>query len=209
MNKTDSLIFDMDGTLWDAVDSYCAIWDKTLIEFNCSRKISRLELIDCMGKPLRDIFITLNIDISNINEFLSRLDENENSFMPVLGGKLYDGVTENIKILAQHYKLFMVSNCGADGLNNFLNFTKLKEYFIDTVSYGQTNKEKYENIKYLVNKHNLKSPIYVGDTQSDCNNAHKAGIKMIYTSYGFGNCSNAEYTISKFSELTDLLLLKI
>ena len=24
--KTDALIFDMDGTLWDAVDSYCKIW---------------------------------------------------------------------------------------------------------------------------------------------------------------------------------------
>ena len=27
--KFDSLIFDMDGTLWDAVDSYCEIWNVT------------------------------------------------------------------------------------------------------------------------------------------------------------------------------------
>ena len=24
-SKTDALIFDMDGTLWDAVDSYCKV----------------------------------------------------------------------------------------------------------------------------------------------------------------------------------------
>lgn len=206
MNNTDSIIFDMDGTLWDAVDSYCAIWDKTLLQFNNSRQITREELLKCMGKPIREIFNTLNIGISDINLFLEILDKNENSMMPVLGGKLYEGVTENIKILAEHYQLFMISNCGAEGLNNFLKFTNLKQYFIETVTYGQTNKDKHENIKFLVSKHNLKSPIYVGDTQSDCNNAHKAGIKMVYASYGFGKCVDAEYTIDKFSELTELLI---
>ena len=28
--KYDSLLFDMDGTLWDAVDSYCAIWNAAI-----------------------------------------------------------------------------------------------------------------------------------------------------------------------------------
>jgi len=27
MQKPDSLIFDMDGTLWDAVDTYAASWN--------------------------------------------------------------------------------------------------------------------------------------------------------------------------------------
>ena len=33
MTQFDSLIFDMDGTLWDAVDSYVAVWDATFAEF--------------------------------------------------------------------------------------------------------------------------------------------------------------------------------
>ena len=28
----DGLIFDMDGTLWDAVDSYVKIWNATIAE---------------------------------------------------------------------------------------------------------------------------------------------------------------------------------
>ncbi len=28
----DSVIFDMDGTLWDAVDSYCRVWNATIAE---------------------------------------------------------------------------------------------------------------------------------------------------------------------------------
>lgn len=30
--KFDSLLLDMDGTLWDAVDSYCAIWNAAIDE---------------------------------------------------------------------------------------------------------------------------------------------------------------------------------
>ena len=33
MNKRfDAYIFDMDGTLWDAVDSYAAIWNTTIVQ---------------------------------------------------------------------------------------------------------------------------------------------------------------------------------
>ncbi|MBQ7851826.1 MAG: HAD hydrolase-like protein [Muribaculaceae bacterium] len=39
--KFDSIIFDMDGTLWDAVDSYCKIWDKTFNQMNIDAPITR------------------------------------------------------------------------------------------------------------------------------------------------------------------------
>ncbi len=205
MKTFDSIIFDMDGTLWDAVDSYCTIWDKTLNEFNCDRRISRTELLGCMGKPIKEIFINLNINISDIDKFLNRLDFNENEMMPKLGGILYENVKSGVAKLSQYYKLFMVSNCGANGLKNFLKYTQLNEYFTDSISYGQTQKQKDENIKLLISKYDLSTPVYVGDTQSDCDNAHKAGIKMIFAKYGFGQCNNADYEINSFSELTKLL----
>ena len=54
------------------------------------------------------------------NKYLALLDRNESELMPKLGGVLYNGVAEGIKLLSSRYKLFMVSNCGADGLKNFL-----------------------------------------------------------------------------------------
>ena len=35
----DGLIFDMDGTLWDAVDSYVKIWNATIAE--CGISVAR------------------------------------------------------------------------------------------------------------------------------------------------------------------------
>ncbi len=198
----DSIIFDMDGTLWDAVDSYCQIWNKTFVQMNIkASEVSRTQLLECMGMPINDIFrriVDVNIDE---DKFLKLLDVNEKEMMPKLGGILYPGVNDTIQMLASTHRLFMVSNCGAEGLHNFLEYTCLKPYFEGTLTYGETFKSKADNIKSVISTYKLKSPVYVGDTQSDCNSAHVAGIPMIFASYGFGECSDAEYTINKFSEL--------
>ena len=203
--KFDSIIFDMDGTLWDAVDSYCRIWDVTFKQMGKSQTVGREELLKCMGMPINEIFRTVvKVDVDEA-EFLKLLDENERNMMPELGGRIYPGVYEGIQFLSRHYKLFMVSNCGADGLNNFITFTKLTPYFSDTLTHGETSLSKADNIKLLIERHNLQCPAYVGDTQGDCNAAHAIQIPMIYAKYGFGECEDAEYTIESFPRLLDLL----
>ena len=52
----DSLIFDMDGTMWDAVNSYCKIWDVTSDSFGINRKVTRSELLATMGLTIDQIF---------------------------------------------------------------------------------------------------------------------------------------------------------
>lgn len=205
----DSIIFDMDGTLWDAVDSYCKIWDTTFSQMGKIQTVSRQELLECMGMPINEIFhkiVKVNVDEQI---FLELLDNNEREMMPLLGGKLYNGVLEGIKLLSTRYKLYMVSNCGADGLKNFLTFTQLMPYFSSTLTHGETLLSKAENIKLLISQHNLRQAVYVGDTQGDCNAAHKAGIPMIYAKYGFGKCEDAEHEIESFPQLLDLLYKKL
>ncbi len=197
----------MDGTLWDAVDSYCKVWDTTFQQMGMPYiTVSRQELLECMGLPINEIFARIVEDPVNSEEFLALLDHNEDEMMPMLGGILYQGVAEGIQRLSQHYRLFMVSNCGANGLKNFLSFTKLGSFIEDTLTHGETLLNKTENIKLLTNKHNLTASIYMGDTQGDCNCAHAAGIPMIYASYGFGTCSNAEYIVDSFDQLVELFL---
>ncbi len=207
MKSHDSIIFDMDGTLWDAVGSYCKVWDETFKQLGLPTIIvSRQELLDCMGLPINEIFGRIVKTSIDSEIFLAKLALNEAIMMPKLGGTLYPGVFEGIKQLSKHYRLFMVSNCGSEGLKNFLSFTQLSPYIEDTLTHGETLLNKTENIKLLINRHKLTSPIYMGDTQGDCNYAHAANVPMIYASYGFGKCNDAEYTVDSFNQFVELFL---
>lgn len=207
MNQFDALIFDMDGTLWDAVDSYCRVWDITFAQVGFPQlTVGRDELISCMGMPIGEIYRRL-IDIPlPRRRFLRALDRNEELLMPVLGGKLYPGVAELMPQLAERYSLFMVSNCGALGLVNFLTFTGLGPYITDILSYGQTGLEKDGNIRLLRQRYNLRNPIYIGDTAGDCRHAHAAGIPMMHAAYGFGKAPDAEYSAPTFADVARFFL---
>lgn len=200
----DSIIFDMDGTLWDAVDSYCKIWDVTFDQMGIDNvKVPRQVLLECMGLPIDEIFrriVTVKVDAG---KYLKLLDYNERLMMPQLGGVLYQGVAEGIPRLARQYRLFMVSNCGSEGLKNFLAYTHLSDYFTGTLTHGETQMPKSENIRTVINDYDLKNPIYVGDTQGDSNAAHDAGVPMMYVSYGFGTCCDAEYVAESFDRLVE------
>lgn len=206
MRGFDSYIFDMDGTLWDAVDSYCRVWDRTLADMgDSSRHVSRRELESLMGTPLDQIYDAVVGRPEIFSEFMARLSANEKALMPELGGKLYPGVEPTIRELAAGAKLFMVSNCEENGLPNFLNYTGLKPYFTDTLSYGQTGLDKDANIRTLVERYRLERPVYVGDTAGDLEQTHKAGLPFVWAAYGFGrDLRGYDYKIQSFSDLLTL-----
>ena len=197
----------MDGTLWDAVDSYARIWEVTSAEFDVDRVVTREELIRYMGKTL-DVILAGIMDGVDIDKekYLKRLDENESALMGKLGGTLYPGVASGIAELAKQYRLFLVSNCGKDGLRYMTEFTGLTPYIEGCLSYGMTGKGKADNIKTVVKHYGLQAPLYIGDTQGDSDAAHTAGIDMCHVTYGFGQCKDAELSADSFSQLTKMLI---
>ena len=205
MLQADSLIFDMDGTLWDAVDSYTKIWNTALPAYGVHRPpVTREELIAHMGLHLDAIIADLAPELAGDLDFYTFLDDLETRMMPVLKGRLYPGVAETMRQLARSKRLFMVSNCGSTGLQNFLNVSGLKPYITDALSHGETNLSKAENIRLLVERYNLKAPWYVGDTVTDCRAAHAAGIPVVWCSYGFGENDGADAVIDAFPQLLSL-----
>lgn len=205
-SKYDSIIFDMDGTLWDAVDSYCLVWDKTIGEFGVSRPpVKREQLIGLMGKTLDKIVPAVTPEVAGNEKFIERLGQNEREMMPLLGGRLYDGVREIMPQLSKTHKLLMVSNCSADGLPNFLHFTGLEPYITDTLSNGDNGLDKAANIKLISERNSVKVPLYIGDTQSDLNSCRKAGVDFAWASYGFGTADKPTYILSKFSDILNII----
>ena len=120
------------------------------------------------------------------------------------GGTLYPNTRETIINLSKKYKLYIVSNCVKGYIESFLNTSGLKDYFDDYESYGNTLLSKGENIKLVIERNNLKNPIYVGDTNGDIEGARIAGIPFVYASYGFGDVESFDYKIDDISELLNI-----
>ena len=57
-SRTDGLIFDMDGTLWDAVDTYARIWNEVFLRAGKEVHITRESLIGNIGIPIPKIWQT-------------------------------------------------------------------------------------------------------------------------------------------------------
>ena len=73
----DALIFDMDGTLWDAVDSYSEVWNETFRELGLKAEpVTRDRLMRTMGLPLDKILAIIAPDLADKDRFLKVLDTN-------------------------------------------------------------------------------------------------------------------------------------
>ena len=79
----------------------------------------------------------------------------------------------------------------------------MSDFFKDTECWGRTFLPKSESNKILIERNNLKNPVYVGDTAGDAKSAKDAGIDFIYAEYGFGEVSDDRY-VAKIENFTSL-----
>lgn len=198
---TDALIFDMDGTLWDAVDTYAEIWNMAFERENIERRITRADLLALIGTPIDDIMRHF-VPAERVEHLLKTIAELVITELPRLGGKLYEGVQEGVAELSKHYKLFMLSNCDELELPIFVRYAGIESYITDTIAYGNTRLRKAENMRLLAEKYHLQHPVYVGDTDGDCREAHRAGVPFVWMSYGFGTTDNAQLQFDTFADMT-------
>jgi phosphoglycolate phosphatase len=200
----DSIIFDLDGTLWDSTDGVLTSWNM-IIEKNkeVKSKIQKEDLKGTMGLLIEDIGKKLFPYLEDVtrDKLLKDCCAYENEYLSLYGGKLYDKLEDTLKVLSEKYKLFIVSNCQEGYIEVFLKFHNLGKYVIDFENPGRTGLPKAENIKLIVERNKLAHPIYVGDTEGDMKAARKAGVPFIFASYGFGNIDDFDYKLNSFEDL--------
>lgn len=204
----DSLIFDLDGTLWDASQSTAAGWSRVANSMGIKADITPGAIKSVSGLPFDQCVETLFPQQSrSFANLKSDLDHAEKEEVLRSGGALYPGVAEWIPKLSQHFRLFLVSNCQEWYLEAFLEHSKLAKYFSDTLCFGQTGLHKTKNIQEIVRRNSLKKPLYVGDTGWDQHAAFYAGVKFIFASYGFGSINTYRCpTTNSFSQLAEWML---
>ncbi|WP_409251290.1 HAD family hydrolase [Bacillus sp. SCS-153A] len=203
----DSIIFDLDGTLWDPIDSVLIVWNRVLQDNKTNVcELKREDFRRTMGLQIQEIGRKLFPDLeeNEQKQLLEKCCEAESDYLGINGGQLYDNLEKVLSLLSQKYKLYIVSNCQAGYIEAFYRFHKLDRFFLDYENPGRTGLSKGENIQLVMERNNLSSPVYVGDTEGDRQAAIYAGIPFVYAEYGFGKVEDYDYVIKDLEGLIPL-----
>ncbi len=202
-----SIIFDVDGTLWDSCQAVANAWNTVLNrypELN-GKQVTEQITRGFMGKTSEEIFNTLLPEVEEQKRFqiMEECGKQEEVEIAKHGGKLFDNLEKTLQILSQKYDLYIVSNCQAGYIEAFLAYHKLAQYFKDYENSGRTGKPKGENIKLIIERNHIQKSFYIGDTQGDYDATKIAGIPFLYAKYGFGSVDDDVPYIDSIEQLPE------
>ncbi len=204
----DALIFDVDGTLWDSVDTCVEAWNQVLDTHSKeTKRVDRPTLQGLFGKPMDVIFQNIfpGMPAEEIDRLSNYCIEAENILLDEKPGISYPGVKEVLKNLSKHARLFIVSNCQSGYVEHCMSALDIEGYIEDFACFGDNPVSKGQNILAIMEKYDLQHPVYVGDTAGDAMACEEAEIPMIFASYGFGKVEEPWMEIASFSELENMV----
>ena len=204
----DSIIFDVDGTLWDARAPIARSWNRAIgIVTGKEGNLTAEGLGKLFGRPMEEILRTIfpNATPEARDALGEACYREEERWLHREPGTLYPGVRETLAQLARRYPLYIVSNCQKGYIETLLEVKSLGEYFSGHLCYGDTGVGKGQTLLRLAAAYGLKSPVYVGDTQGDADACREAGMPMVYAAYGLGEVARPWKQIGAFPELPEVM----
>ena len=132
----------------------------------------------------------------------------DNKVVAELGGQVFPDVEAGLRRLSVRYPLFIVSNCQTGYIEVFLRWSGLGACFRDFECWGNTGRSKADNLRALIERNQLRHPVFVGDTPGDQAAARECRVPFLHADYGFGRCPDAAHRFSSFAELTGWLLAR-
>ena len=204
----ESLIFDIDGTLWDSRALVAEGYNIQLEKEGLQHLFVNAEIFKSLfGKVMTEIADVIFASVPDEERYalMERCMDTENRYLeenPCHIG--YPNVKETIAQLAKKYRLFIVSNsqCGYPEL--CIEKLGLGDYIQGHMCFGDTGTSKGKTIRALMEKHNIQNCAYIGDTQGDYEATLEANVPFIFAAYGFGT---PEGYAEKIEKIEDLLTL--
>lgn len=186
-----NIIFDVDGTLWDTTEVVSKAWNRAISEVGgtaavITASVLKKEFGKTMDVIAEDLFYDAGMETRDM--ILEKCCEYEHEDLTKnTGDLLYPGVKETLVKLSEKCRLFIVSNCQCGYIELFMEKAGIEKYIRDYECFGNTGRNKGENIKLIVERNNLDDAVYVGDTQGDYEATVFAGIPFVFARYGFGS----------------------
>ena len=204
----ESLIFDIDGTLWDS---------RQLVAegYNIQLEKEGLQHLFVTAEDLRPLFgkvmtaiadvILASIEPPERYALMERCMKTENDYLFANECKIgYPRVRETLAELSKKYRLFIVSNSQRGYPELCIEKLGLTPYIEGHMCFGDTGTSKGKTIRTLMEKHNIGSCIYIGDTQGDLEACQEAGIPFIFAAYGLGQAESYDARIEQIEDLRNL-----
>lgn len=202
----DSVIFDLDGTLWNASEAITQAFQTAKNSVDYIEHDITLEQVQAVtGQPYGVVYERLfpTLPLERREEFRALCAEQELTAAQEIGGTLYPGLEETLQYLQKRYRLFIVSNCQRGYVEAFFDNSQLGHYFEGHQCFGTKGLPKSENIREVVGQYSLKAPVYIGDTRGDFEASQQSNTPFIFATYGFGEVSPQEAPL-RINQLADL-----
>ena len=207
--KLYSLIFDIDGTLWDSRALVAEGYNIQLRSEGYDHLCVDAEVLrPLFGKTMAAIadVILAEVPVPERYALMERCMDTENRYLAENECRIgYEGVKQTLENLSKDYRLFIVSNaqCGYPEL--CMEKLDIGHLIEGHLCYGDTGTEKGETILTLMRRHNISSAAYIGDTQGDYEATVVADIPFIWAAYGFGDPQGAAGRITDIRQLPQTL----
>ena len=204
----ESLIFDIDGTLWDSTALVAEGYNVQLRKEGLSHLcVTREDLLKLFGRTMAAIADAMfeTIPAPERYALMDRCIESEQEYLWANECDVYyPGVKETLEKLAKKHRLFIVSNSEKGYPELCMEKLGIGHLFEGHLCFGDTLTCKGETIRKLMEDHRIGSAVYIGDTQGDLDAAELAGLPFVYCTFGFGMPDHYWKKIDRFADLLQL-----
>ena len=206
--RYESLIFDIDGTLWDSRALVAEGYNIQLEKEGLSHLAVNAELFrPLFGKVMTEIADTIfpSIPAPERYALMERCMDTENKYLQANPCRIgYPGVRETMEKLAKNHRLFIVSNSQQGYPELCIEKLGLSDLIQGHLCFGDTGTSKGKTIRALMEKYRITDCAYIGDTQGDYEATVEAKVPFIWAAYGFGTPEGFDHKIDSFSDLLNL-----
>ena len=206
--RYESLIFDIDGTLWDSRALVAEGYNIQLEKEGLSHLAVNAELFrPLFGKVMTELadIIFPSIPAPERYALMERCMDTENKYLKANPCRIgYPAVRETMETLSKTHRLFIVSNSQKGYPELCIEKLGLAPFIQGHLCFGDTGTSKGKTIRALMRKYDITDCAYIGDTQGDYEATLEAGVPFIWAAYGFGTPDRFDYKIDSFAELLNL-----
>ena len=200
----ESLIFDIDGTLWDSRALVAEGYNIQLAAEGLSHlAVSAEGFRSLFGKVMPEIADAIfpSIPAPERYELMQRCMDTENRYLLENECRIgYPGVRETLETLSKSHRLFIVSNSQKGYPELCMEKLGLSDFISGHLCFGDTGTSKGQTIRTLMKQYGIESCAYSGDTQMDYEATLEAGVPFIWAAYGFGTPTGFDRKIDAITD---------